>query len=388
MFKAMLTKEFLLVLRDKQALMALFVMPAVFILIMSLALKDAFNEERALISYTVENRDQSAESQKLLELLNTNWLLDEHNVTQDTSVQFEMIIPEGFGLQFSDKDAKEKPLQVKAASDVKQDLLALFKTQITAAFMQLRMDAIKTKLAAHSPALAQELGAAHFDEKKIVQVNYNALEADEKPNSTQQSVPSWIVFGMFFVIIPMSTIFISERKQNTLFRLLAMNVSIPLLFAGKIIPYLLINQLQMWAMILVGMFVVPLFGAEALTLEGSIGALILLSFALSLSAIGLSMLIAVVIESVEQATTIGGIISILLGAIGGVMVPKFIMPDFMQTFSNVSPMSWGLEGFLDILLRREGFEAVLPEVIALSLFGVVLLATSMVIFSIKVRRGL
>ncbi len=141
-------------------------------------------------------------------------------------------------------------------------------------------------------------------------------------------------------------------------------------------------------MILVGMFVVPLFGAEALTLEGSIGALILLSFALSLSAIGLSMLIAVVIESVEQATTIGGIISILLGAIGGVMVPKFIMPDFMQTFSNVSPMSWGLEGFLDILLRREGFEAVLPEVIALSLFGVVLLATSMVIFSIKVRRGL
>ena len=388
MFKAMLTKEFLLVLRDKHALMALFVMPAIFILIMSLALKDAFNEERALISYTVENADHSAESQEMLELLSSNWLLSEQNTTQDESVQFKMIIPEGFGRQFSDADAPEKPLQVKAASDVKQDLLALFKTQITAAFMQLRMDAIKTKLAAHSPALAQELDTAHFDEKKIVQVSYNALEADEKPNSTQQSVPSWIVFGMFFVIIPMSTIFISERKQNTLFRLLAMNVSIPLLFAGKIIPYLLINQLQMWVMILVGMFIVPLFGAEALTLEGSIGALILLSFALSLSAIGLSMLIAVVIESVEQATTIGGIISILLGAIGGVMVPKSIMPDFMQTFSNVSPMSWGLEGFLDILLRREGFEAVLPEVIALTLFGVVLLTISMVIFSIKVRRGL
>ena len=269
----MLTKEFLLVLRDKQALMALFVMPAVFILIMSLALKDAFNEERALISYTVENLDQSAESQKLLDLLNANWLLDEQNLTHDESVQFEMIIPKGFGRQFSDADDQEKPLQVKAASDIKQDLLALFKTQITAAFMQLRMDAIKAKLAKHSPALAEELDAAHFDEKKIVQVSYNALEADEKPNSTQQSVPSWIVFGMFFVIIPMSTIFISERKRNTLFRLLAMNVSIPLLFAGKIIPYLLINQLQMWAMILVGMFVVPLFGAEALTLEGSVGAL-------------------------------------------------------------------------------------------------------------------
>ncbi|NIA12310.1 MAG: hypothetical protein GWP10_22000, partial [Nitrospiraceae bacterium] len=182
----------------------------------SLALKDAFNEERALITYTVENMDRSAESEKLLELLGANWLLNEQNLTQDASVQFEMIIPKGFGRQFSDTDAQEKPLQVKAASDVKQDLLALFKTQITAAFMQLRMDAIKTKLAEHSPALAQELDVAHFDEKKIVQVNYNALEADEKPNSTQQSVPSWIVFGMFFVIIPMSTIFINEHKQIAL----------------------------------------------------------------------------------------------------------------------------------------------------------------------------
>jgi ABC-2 type transport system permease protein len=141
-------------------------------------------------------------------------------------------------------------------------------------------------------------------------------------------------------------------------------------------------------MIAVGMFIVPLFGADALALEGSITALILVSLALSLSAIGLSMLIAVTVGSVEQATTIGGIINILLGAIGGVMVPKFVMPDFMQTFSNVSPMSWGLEGFLDVLLRREGVEAVLPEVTALALFGMVLLVIAALIFKLKVRRGL
>ncbi|MEA3455720.1 MAG: ABC transporter permease [Campylobacterota bacterium] len=388
MLKAMLTKEFLLVLRDRHALMALFVMPAVFILIMSLALKDAFNEERALISYSIENLDQSSESNKLLAILTESRLLNEQNATSDESVQFEMVIPQGFHRQFSDTDDQKVPIEIKAASDVKQHLLVLFKMQITTAFLQIQMGAIKAKLETNSSAGAQDRNTTHFDEKNILKVSYNALEADEMPNSTQQSVPSWIVFGMFFVIIPMSTIFISEQKQNTLFRLLAMNVSIPLLFAGKIVPYLLINQLQMWVMVLVGMFVVPLFGAEALTLEGSAGALILLSFALSLSAIGLSMLIAVVIDSVEQATTIGGIISILLGAIGGVMVPKFIMPDFMQTFSNVSPMSWGLEGFLDILLRREGFEAVFPEVIALTLFGVSLMTIAMLIFNIKVRRGL
>ncbi len=388
MVKAMLIKEFLLVLRDKHALAALFVMPAVFILIMSLALKDAFNEERALVSYTIVDKDQTEQSEKLVSLLTENRLLNEQNLTSDSAAQFIITVPKGFKRQFTSKSGREKPLQIEAAADVKQDLLALFKSQLISAFMQVRVAAIKTKLEKRSASSARELDAISFDEKKMMQVSFSALDTDEKPNSTQQSVPAWIVFGMFFVIIPMSTIFISERKQNTLFRLLAMNVSLPLLFGGKIIPYLLINQLQVWVMIAVGMFVVPLFGAEALALQGSVGALVLVSLALSLSAIGLSMLIAVTVESVEQATTIGGIINILLGAIGGVMVPKFIMPDFMQTFSNVSPMSWGLEGFLDVLLRREGIEAVLPEVMALTLFGIGLLAIAGMIFKMKVRRGL
>lgn len=388
MVKAMLIKEFLLVLRDKHALAALFVMPAVFILIMSLALKDAFNEERALISYAVVDKDQSVQSGKLIDMLSDNRLLNEHNLAAESDVQFVVTIPSGFKQQFSSKSTDEKPIEIEAAADVKQDLLALFKSQLISAFMQLQVETIKAELEEHSPALARELDVISFDEKKMMQVSFIALEIDEKPNSTQQSVPAWIVFAMFFVIIPMSTIFINERKQNTLFRLLAMNVSLPLLFLGKIIPYLLINQLQVWVMIAVGMFLVPLFGADALTLEGSVAALVLVSLALSLSAIGLSMLIAVIVESVEQATTIGGIINILLGAIGGVMVPKFIMPDFMQTFSNVSPMSWGLEGFLDVLLRREVISAVLPEVAALTLFGIVLLAIAVMIFKIKVRRGL
>ncbi len=388
MIRAMLIKEFLLILRDKQALLALFVMPAIFILIMSLALKDAFNEDRALVSYSVIDKEKSALSLKLQDLLRENRLLNEQNVGSDKKIQFKLTIPEGYAETFTGKSPDEKLLQIEVAADVKQDFMALFKSQIISTLTLLRMDIIKANLKETSASSAQMLDAISFNEEDMMDISFSALDKDEKPNSTQQSVPTWIVFGMFFVVIPMSTIFISERKQNTLLRLLSMNISVSLLFAGKIIPYMLINQVQVWVMIAVGMFVVPLFGAEALTLEGSMTALMLVSLALSLSAIGLSMLIAVIVESVEQATTIGGIINILLGAIGGVMVPKFVMPDFMQTFSNISPMSWGLEGFLDVLLRREGIEAVLPEVFALTLFGILLLALAMMIFKIKARSGL
>ncbi len=395
MFKAMLIKEFLLVSRDKHALAALFVMPAVFILIMSLALKDVFNEEKALIEYAVLDRDNSLESLSVVTKLRANRLMQEHNISSDhlgtpkeEEVQFIVIIPEGFRSQFAQNEAGAVPLQIEVASDIGQSHLVLFKTQILSALMQVRLDAVN---------LAQELqrggrnreanaGKTSFDEAAMMKIHYASLAEDEKPTSTQQSVPSWIVFSLFFVIIPMSTIFINERKQNTLMRLSTMNVSLPVLFGGKIAPYMLINQLQVWVMIGVGVFVVPLFGAAPLSIGGSVSGLIAVSMALSLSAIGLSILIAVSVDSVEQATTIGGIINILLGAIGGVMVPKFIMPEFMQEFANVSPMSWGLEGFLDIFLRRGGIGDVLNEVVALSLFGIVSLCVAALIFTYKIRR--
>ncbi len=398
MIKTMLIKEFLLVFRDRHALAALFIMPAIFILIMSLALKDTFNEERSVIGYVLVDNDNSDQSRQLRSYLSQNRLLNEQNLSVATpealraalndTTHFVVNIPKGFGRQFTSKSGRAKPLAIDVAADVKQDLLSLFKSQATAAFMQVRLETIKEKLEKRSRSAAKELDVISFDEADMMQVSYSALENKERPTSTQQSVPSWIVFGIFFVIIPMSTIFINERKQNTLMRLSAMNVSVTALIIGKIAPYMLINQLQVWLMIAVGMFVVPLFGADALTLGNSVGGLLLVSLGLSLSAIGVSMLIAVLVDSVEQATTIGGIINILFGAIGGIMVPKFVMPDFMQTFSNVSPMSWGLEGFLDIFLRGLGMEAVLYETAALAGFGLVALSIAALILHTQLRRGL
>ena len=71
MFKAMLIKEFLLVGRDKHALAALFIMPAVFILIMSLALKDVMNEDKSLMTYAVIDQDSTAASEALTTKLST-----------------------------------------------------------------------------------------------------------------------------------------------------------------------------------------------------------------------------------------------------------------------------------------------------------------------------
>ncbi len=383
----MLIKEFLLVGRDKHALAALFIMPAVFILIMSLALKDVMNEDKSLMTYVVIDQDSTAASEALTTKLSTIKTLTQYPLSsndylspEEEGVQFIIDIPDGF---YQD----ERPLKISVAADTSPSLLTIFKNQIALSWMGNKLDEVNSANQDNFDFLDDDSADNSFDESSLMEIQYAKLSQDEKPTSTQQSVPSWIVFGLFFVIIPMSTIFISERKQNTLMRLSTMNLSLAALFGGKILPYMLINQVQVWLMIGVGMYIVPLFGAAPLTIGGSVFGLILVSLSLSLSAIGLSILIATVVDSIEQATTIGGIINILLGAIGGVMVPKFVMPEAMQTFSNISPMSWGLEGFLDIFLRRGSVMDVLNEAMALTLFGVVSLLIASIVFTYKQRKS-
>ena len=58
----------------------------------------------------------------------------------------------------------------------------------------------------------------------------------------------------------------------------------------------------------------------------------------------------------------------VLAALGGVWVPVFMMPNFMQFISNLSPMNWGLNAFYDVFLRNGGLLEILPEIGLLFLF--------------------
>jgi len=380
MFSAMVKKEFLLVLRDKQALMALFIMPAIFILIMSVAMRDIFSQESVKFNLNVMDNDKSFISKKLIKQLEIDKAF---NIVGNKDSDFTINIPIGYGNE--DVSNKSK-VDISIKNSLKSDEIELFKAKFLKHIVNLKLDIINIRLREFSDEAANAIGSVTLDNESLFNIKYN--EKKDIPNATQQSVPTWIVFGMFFIIIPMSTIFINERKQNTLSRLSSMNISVFSITISKMIPYLLIAQLQMILMVLVGMYIVPLFDTPALVINGTLSALFFLSFSLSLGAIGVANLIAVSANSTEQATTIGGISNILLGAIGGVMVPKFIMPEAMQDLANISPMSWGLDGFLDIFLKGGDIFMVLNESLMLITFGLITIGISIVILNKKMQKGL
>jgi ABC-2 type transport system permease protein len=178
------------------------------------------------------------------------------------------------------------------------------------------------------------------------------------------------LFGVFFIAQTLATSLLEEKKVGTFRRLLVAPMSRAALLLGKLTPFLIVNLIQIVLMFAVGVFIMPLVGAPKLELGSHPGALVLISLAASLTATGLGLLIAALAKTAEQISGLGTLLVVTMAALGGVMVPRYIMPDFMRTIGLISPHAWALTAYQDVLVR--GYDAVhiLPEVAALMGFAV------------------
>jgi len=142
--------------------------------------------------------------------------------------------------------------------------------------------------------------------------------------------------------------------------------------------------LQLILMILVGIFLVPIFGGDKLEVDINFLALFIISLSISFGAIGFALFLASIMKTIEQASTIGALSAVIMGAVGGIMVPKLVMPPLMQTMTMLSPMSWGLEGMLDVFVRKLGVGAVLYESAFLIIFGIISLSLATLFYEKRV----
>jgi ABC-2 type transport system permease protein len=97
----------------------------------------------------------------------------------------------------------------------------------------------------------------------------------------------------------------------------------------------------------------------------------------SFAAIGWGLLVAVCSRTLEQATVIGGVGNILAAAVGGIMVPRFVMPEAMQKLSEISPMAWALDGFHAVILRQGGAADIAAPCVKLLGLAAILLAAAL-----------
>jgi ABC-2 type transport system permease protein len=384
MMMALLRKEMLALRRDPHALAALFIMPAIFIVIMSLALKNMYSPPMDTLNYSFDVREQTPLARHFVQ----DWekthgaarkLEDHWQVSLNRGqLAYVLVLEAGLAEALAAPPPPARAVvRLLTEPGLGQSVLRTLQAETAGAMGELR-----------AAALAGPRGSASSPGASIRPFIASEVAGNVavKPNAVQQNVPAWLAFGMFFVVTAISSLFIQEQRDGTLARLVSMGVPARSLILAKALPYLAINGIQAVLMLAVGVLLMPLLGGDALSLAGiHWPALLLVLTSLSIAAIGFALLIACLARTHAQANTLGPMCNILMAALGGIMVPTFVMPAAMQQLAVLSPMNWGLEGLLTVLVRHGDIADAAPWALRLVIFGGVALLLAGTLFSRRIK---
>ena len=408
---AIMIKDWQVLVRDRGGMVSLFLMPIMFILVMSAAQQGMYevaDKDNPLQILVVNNDtgDYAAEAITALESVEGIQALTSYEGTAITQAYAEELIVENlfdvavvFPNDFSERvlaaatDDSVEPALVNFIADpatsyqflapIRGALEGFIREQAAYAQMPLRLQSGFDSLAAQVPEqqapFVQEVGTMFIngltsgDEDlasgslgiQFEQSTPAAYKAPQFPTAAEQNVPGYTIFGVFFIIQVIAGSFLQEKQEGTFRRLLVAPLAQVTLLLGKMLPYYLINLVQVASMFAIGHFV---FG---MNLGSSPGAMILITMATAAAATGLGLFVATLAKTQEQIGGLSTMLALTLAAVGGMMVPTFTMPEFMQMISKISPHNWALSAYQDIIVRGLGFNDILLECAVLAGFALV-----------------
>lgn len=396
-------KEFLLLIRDIGGIAILFIMPLILIITITLIQDSTFKTvENNKIPILLVDKDKGNVSKIISEGLaegNAFEVLFKSSEKEAKELVFKgdyqlaIIIPENLSNDL-DKKVNQNVEGILAKFGLEEDSINQTRTEeIKNKEVRLYFDPATQQTFKSSVKNGIDKMISKIESQSIYQAFQKQITEDESevvfetdsfitfkeiltekegeeilPNSVQHNVPAWTLFAIFFIIVPLSINIVKEKSQGTFVRLRTNPVSYSTVLGGKTIVYLIVCLIQFTLMLLIGVYFFPAIGLPTLDVSGRIPLLFTVALFAGLAAIGLGLLLGTIAKTQEQSAPFGATFVVILAALGGVWVPVFIMPKFMQVLSNISPMNWGLNAFYDVFLRNGSFLDILPEITLLTLF--------------------
>lgn len=163
-------------------------------------------------------------------------------------------------------------------------------------------------------------------------------------------VPSFVVMFTFFLINIMAFSFVAEWNQGTMQRIQVAPLGGTRIVLGKVLPFFIVSVCQAMLLLAAGYL---LFGMPL----GEYPAMLLVPLlATSACAASLGFLVAALVRSEAQVTSLTTLIVLGMAAVSGGIMPRMWMPALMRQISlYVAPGAWSLVAYHE-LLRPEGPE--------------------------------
>lgn len=401
-------KEIQLLKRDSGGIVIIFLMPLLLIITITLIQDSTFkNLEGSKIPIIFIDNDKSEVSKvikKELETSKTFELVTDYNEKSAEKAvftgdyQMAIVIPENLTKDLnSNIDSKVQTVvssfgletdstATKAVDSKAKDIHLYFDPATNAGFKNSVMNAINKMVFEIEnkkiyKAFQDQLGTTEDLENKSLitfkEITPNKGKEELMPNSVQHNVPAWALFAIFFIVVPLSINLVKEKSQGTSVRIRTSPTQYYIHILGKTFTYLIICVIQFLLMVAVGIWIFPLMDLPQFDVSGKMIHLLIVTLFAGLAAIGFGVLIGTMSNTQEQSAPFGATSVVVLAAIGGIWVPVFLMPEFMQKIAQFSPMNWGLNAYYDIILRNSGIGEIAKELIFLFLFYIAMVTISL-----------
>ena len=375
----MAMKDTRIFFRDRAAMAFAFLLPFIFVIGFTLALRDV-GPENEFLRFTVATQETAGISVQAVETIVA--ASDGLAVTKDYHDALAAVdageldgfvaFPPDFTQRFLSGETATLEVVVGDVAVSDEAALRGFAQEIAARFSEAQAT-LSAVGALGSPREAATAMTDLFSDTGGPAVSVQVEQVgDIAPfNASNFTLPGYLTMFVFFTAALGAEALARERQTHTLERLMANGVRRESLIVGKFLAGGVIGVTQVAVMWTVGSLA---FGID---LGASPGAVILLSLLMVVASAAFGVMLASFVRSVRTASAAGVLTSLVLAPIGGSWWPLFITPPFMQSLARLTPHGWANGGLNKLMLFGAEFTDVAPEMAALVVFGAVFMAVAL-----------
>ncbi|MGI8913658.1 MAG: ABC transporter permease [Chloroflexota bacterium] len=389
-------KDLLQLTKDRMGLVLLIIIPLALMGVLGSLVSGLSSGSTAAVPLPVVNHDTGSASLTLIDALrhtptlNVQLTADENGMKQavrDGNQVGLLIIPAGFtaALQSPQPAAQLTYYAVSGNSDQRaiiastsvQDMVQRFSwATVTSDAVAAAQRPATGKI---DPALTAQLTAqASSRLDKAPPVALQTINAAGRATNVQdQTVPGYALMFALFGITAGAGSLLEEKESGTVKRLLIAPLPPLALLGGKALALFVQSVAQLSL----------LFGLGALLFKINLGpslpALALLIVGTSVAATGLGMILVSFVRTQRQLRPITTLVTLGFSAIGGSWFPIAMEPQWMQNVSKVSLNAWAMQGFTGLMVFGKSFAQVLPNILALFLYGAICMTIGVRLFRFR-----